>query len=232
MKINYSMIEDSTKIYRLSKIVDIPSGIDSMCISPEKKFVAVGRIDGSLEIWTSDTWIQLVKIPGIKGNMNYNLDCDLRKIFFKKKNKEENSDNLNNLRLFSIGLNGYVLEWCLVENKQKLTYENPGESAIWDCDLINNKILLIACEDGSPRSLQIKKNIILLNKQFSKQNSKILSIKSNSFDNHNTFFTGHNDGNIKKWNYLNGQIELIINLNSNKIKNDYSLLIWSLFIPK
>jgi WD40 repeat protein len=226
------MIEDSTKIYRLSKIVDIPSGIDSMCISPEKKFIAVGRLDGSIEVWTSDTWIQLIKVPGIQGKKELILDCDLRKIFFKKIKKEENTDNLNNLRLFSTGLNGYVIEWCLIENKPKLIYENPGESAIWDCDLINNKFLLIACEDGSPRSLQIKKNIILLNKQFSKQNTKILSIKSNPFDNHSSFFTGHNDGTIKKWNYLNGQIELVINLTSSKIKNDSSLLIWSLFIPK
>ena len=60
------MIEDMTKVYRLSKIVDIPSGIDSMCLSTCKSFLAVGRLDFSIDIWTTDTWIQLIKIPGIK----------------------------------------------------------------------------------------------------------------------------------------------------------------------
>ena len=73
----------------------------------------------------------------------------MRKIFFKPKNKEDQADILENLRVFSVGLNGYVIEWCLVENKPKLTFDNPGESALWDCDLVNNKYLLIACDDGS-----------------------------------------------------------------------------------
>ena len=153
----------------------------------------------------------------------------MRNIFFKTKNIEDKTNSLDNLRLFTVGLNGYVIEWCLVQNKPKLTFQNPGESAFWDYDLINNRYLLLACEDGSPRNLRLKKTTIVLHKQYSKQNSKILSIKSNPFDNHESFFTGHNDGSIKKWNSINGQIELVINLTTSKIKTQPDInLIWSI----
>ena len=112
-----------------------------------------------------------------------------------------------------------------------MTFENPGGSALWDFDMIKDKYILLACEDGSPRCLRIKKNNFILHKQFSKQNSKILCIKTNSFDENGSFFSGHNDGTIKKWSFATGQIDLVINLTTSKIKN-HSQLIWSLHIIK
>jgi WD40 repeat protein len=152
----------------------------------------------------------------------------IRKIFFKNRDKTLKEDKIENLRLFSVGLNGYLLEWSLTELRPKFYFENPGGSAIWDCDLISPKFVLLACDDGSPKCLRIKKNSILMEKQFSKQETKILSINS---DKKSFFFTGHNDGSIKKWNFTNGQIELVLNLTSNKVKIDLNL-IWTLFVIK
>ena len=71
-----------TKIYRLSKIVDIPSGIEAMGISPKKLFLSVGRLDGSVEVWTTDSWIQLIKMTGIKGKFTLKYKIAILERYF------------------------------------------------------------------------------------------------------------------------------------------------------
>jgi len=58
------MHSQTTKVLRVNSIVDVPGHIECMSVSRDKKLVAVGRADHSIEIWTTDSWIQLLKIPG------------------------------------------------------------------------------------------------------------------------------------------------------------------------
>jgi hypothetical protein len=54
----------------------------------------------------------------------------------------------------------------------------------------------MACDDGSPKVVKIKRNNLYLSKQFSKISSKMLSCKWD--DKGANFFTGHGNGNIIK----------------------------------
>lgn len=95
---------------------------------------------------------------------------------------------------------------------------------MWDFDLSNdNKIVLLACNDGSVRAIRIKKNDLYLEKQFSKLETKILSIKFSKSGNGDIFYTGHSDGSIQRWDYKANQIVLTMNSNT-KNKN----MIWAL----
>src|SRR5690606_21597463 len=139
-------------------IVDIPSSIESMSVLENLNILGLLRSDNTIELWNTDTWVQFAKIYG-------NKDLGARRIFLMP--------SKSSYRIFTINLNGYLIEWSLYTMSQKQYYHNPGGS-LWDYDL-NNKLCLLACNDGSPRVIQIKKNSLFLEKQFSKINSKILS---------------------------------------------------------
>jgi len=175
---NIDSISYDTKVFRLNSIVDIPSSIESLFLV--HNILSVARSDNTIELWDINTWIQVNKIYGIK-------DIGIRRVFLINRSKE-----LSDLRIFTISLNGYLIEWSLLSQRQKDFYQNPGGS-LWDYDL-KNKFVLLACDDGSPRVVKIKKNSIFLEKQFSKMNTKVLSVKWNE----DTFFSGHSDGSINK----------------------------------
>ncbi len=101
------------KILRVSCIVDNPSPIESMFFLEKYDLLAVGRSDNSIEIWNTQTWVQLIKIFGTKSNT-------IRKVFLLKKRSSENV--FDHLRLFSIGLNGYLIEWCLIKMQPKVNF--------------------------------------------------------------------------------------------------------------
>jgi hypothetical protein len=99
------------KVLRINCIVDPPSPIESLFYLEKYNLLAVGRSDNSIEIWNTNTWVQLVKIFGTKSN-------SIRKVFMIKKKDTENL--FDNLRLFSIGLNGYLIEWSLLAMEPKV----------------------------------------------------------------------------------------------------------------
>ena len=100
-----------TKVLRVNSIVDNPSPIESIFHLEKYDLLCVGRSDNSIEIWSTSTWVQLVKISGTKTN-------SIRKVFMLK--KEETKNLFDNLRVFSIGLNGYLIEWSLVTLQPKV----------------------------------------------------------------------------------------------------------------
>lgn len=63
--------QNNTKVLRINSIVDIPSSIEAMFNLPEYNLLAVGRSDNSIEIWNTNTWVQLIKIFGIKSKILY-----------------------------------------------------------------------------------------------------------------------------------------------------------------
>jgi hypothetical protein len=93
------------KIFRVSSIIDKPSAIESLYNLEKYKLLAVGRSDNSIEIWNTDTWVQLVKIQGTQSNQ-------IRRVFMIK--KKDTVNLFDNLRLFSVGMNGYLIEWSLI----------------------------------------------------------------------------------------------------------------------
>ncbi len=101
-----------TKVLRINSIVDIPSSIETLFALEQYNLLAIGRSDNSIEIWNTITWVQLIKIYGTKSN-------SIRKVFMIK--KEQSNNVFDNLRVFSIGLNGYLIEWSLVTLQPKVS---------------------------------------------------------------------------------------------------------------
>ena len=186
----------------------------------ELNLLALCRSDNTIEIWTTNSWIQLCKFPGLK-------NIQTRRIWMIYKSTSPINDNIfNNLRLFTIGLNGYFIEWSFETLLPKYTYQNTG-GAIWDFK-IKNKLCLLASDDGAVRIIQIKKNEEpFIIKQFEKSRSKILSICFENSTN-NIFYTGHSNGVINKWNLKTGQILTTINTGLNTKNKEEKNLIWSI----
>jgi len=59
--------QKTADLIRISSIIDMPSSIEDIYNLKNEKILAVGRSDNSIEIWSTNSWIQLLKIPGLKG---------------------------------------------------------------------------------------------------------------------------------------------------------------------
>ena len=96
----------SIEIIRINCIDNIPSSIEDIFTLPSLNILALCRSDNSIEIWTINSWIQLIKIPGSK-------KINTRRIFLLQNNNNSNNNNsiLSKIRLFTSGLNGYFIEW-------------------------------------------------------------------------------------------------------------------------
>ena len=213
-------INNLYNVLRVNCIENIPSSIEDIFSLKELNLLALCRSDNTIEIWTTNSWVQLFKFPGLK-------NIQTRRIWLTYKSSSLIDNNIfNNLRLFTIGLNGYFIEWSFETLLPKYTYKNNG-GAIWDFK-IKNKLCLLASDDGAVRIIKIKKNEDpFIVKQFEKTRSKILSICFENSTN-NIFYTGHSTGIINKWNLKTGQILKTINTSQNiKIDNEKNL-IWSI----
>jgi hypothetical protein len=104
------------KILRVSSIIDNPSPVESLFNLEKYKLLAVGRSDNTIEIWNTDTWVQLIKINGTQS-------INIRKVFMVKKDRKVEG-LFDNLRLFSIGTNGYLIEWSLFTGEPKVNANN------------------------------------------------------------------------------------------------------------
>ena len=219
---NNESLNSTYNILRINCIENIPSSIEDIFTLKELNLLALCRSDNTIEIWTTNSWVQLFKFPGFK-------NIQTRRIWMTYKSASniiENENIFNNLRLFTIGLNGYFIEWSFETLLPKYTYQNNG-GAIWDFK-IKNKLCLLASDDGAVRIIQIKKNEEpFIVKQFEKSRSKILSICFENSTN-NIFYTGHSNGVINKWDLKIGKILTTVNTNINIKNNEEKNLIWSI----
>lgn len=104
------------KILRISSIIDNPVPIESLFNLEKYNLLAVGRSDNTIEIWNTDTWVQLIKINGTQS-------INIKKVFMIKKERKGQEKNLfANLRLFSIGTNGYLIEWSIHTGEPRVKY--------------------------------------------------------------------------------------------------------------
>ena len=98
-------INNVYNILRVNCIENIPSSIEDIFSIKELNLLALCRSDNTIEIWTTNSWVQLFKFPGLK-------NIQTRRIWLTYKSSSLIDNNIfNNLRLFTIGLNGYFIEW-------------------------------------------------------------------------------------------------------------------------
>jgi hypothetical protein len=63
----------TAELLRISSIVDMPSSIEDIFNLNNEKILAVARSDNSIELWSTNTWVQLLKIPGLKSKIILSL---------------------------------------------------------------------------------------------------------------------------------------------------------------
>ena len=203
---------------RINCIENIPSSIEDIFTLKEINLLALCRSDNTIEIWTTDTWIQLYKFPGLK-------NIQTRKVWLTYKNPSKlNTDIFNYIRLFTIGLSGYFIEWDFQTLLPKFLYKNS--SAIWDFK-IKNKLCLLASYDGKVEIIKIKKNENPFMVKSVSTRDKVLSICFENSTN-NIFYTGHSNGVINKLNLQTGQTILSINTSLNIKNAEEKNMIWTL----
>ena len=203
---------------RINCIENIPSSIEDIFTLKELNILALCRSDNTIEIWTTNTWIQLYKFPGLK-------NIQTRRIWLTYKSSSQiNNDVFGYIRLFSIGLSGYFIEWDFQTLLPKYVYKNS--SAIWDFK-IKNKLCLLASYDGKVEIIKIKKNENPFMVKSVSTRDKILSICFENSTN-NIFYTGHSNGVINKLNLQTGQTILSINTSVNVKNTEEKNMIWSL----
>ena len=203
---------------RINCIENIPSSIEDIFTIKEINLLALCRSDNTIELWTTNTWIQLYKFPGLK-------NIQTRRVWLTYKNSSQiNNDIFNSIRLFSVGLSGYFIEWDFQTMLPKYIYKNS--SAIWDFK-IKNKLCLLASYDGKVEIIKIKKNEnpFLIKSVPTRDN--ILSICFENSTN-NIFYTGHSNGIINKLNLQTGQTILSINTSLNIKNTEEKNMIWTL----
>lgn len=98
-----------------------PQGISHMAITHDKSLLAISRSNNQIEIWKSETFAQLLIVPG-------NKNADIRRLHWVEPKAADEIEDANlfyytrsknsrleskKRRLVSTGLNGMVIEWDL-----------------------------------------------------------------------------------------------------------------------
>jgi len=63
----------TAELLRISSIIDMPSSIEDIFNLNNEKILAVARADNSIELWSTNTWVHLLKIPGLKSKIILSL---------------------------------------------------------------------------------------------------------------------------------------------------------------
>ena len=184
-----------------------PQAVEAMAITADKRLVAVARENNSIEIWLRESWTQLLVIPG-------NKNCAIRNIHWlekqsdstRQKQRETNplyTDSGEERRLITTSLSGVVIEWDLLS--QGVRTKHTVNAAIWNSKLVD-KNLYLACEDGSIKTLRVRKDSIELTRQFMRAETKCLSVEVTA--DQKFVYGGYADSSIRKWSTEDSHCEL------------------------
>ncbi|KAJ5066973.1 u3 small nucleolar RNA-associated protein [Anaeramoeba ignava] len=187
----------------------MPSEIKALAFSPNGKYLAVGRRNNDIEIWS---WGSLkhsceFKIPGLQS-------LSIEALVW----------SIDSKRLFSASLSGKITEWDLQELKPKTEYDSFG-GAIYDLKINNSgTTIAAACRDGSVRLFLVQEENLQYTRSFSGQKSTVLSLAWSPND--EFIITGNQKRTISVINVLTGITKIWIKV-PNQFKNE-SVKIWSL----
>jgi len=120
-----------------------------LCISMNEysKVCAIGRQNGTIELWSLDIPHYLIKtLAGDK-------DFQLRKIVWS---------SYNQTKLISVGLSGNIVIWDWKIGRNSLSNVTINKSPIWDIIEVDRKELWIACDDGTLKVNDIRSRDYLI----------------------------------------------------------------------
>nr|XP_002128329.1 U3 small nucleolar RNA-associated protein 4 homolog [Ciona intestinalis] len=143
------------KVHRFRLYNYNPRAVQCIAVSDNSQ-LAVGRSDGSIEIWcTEECWFQKMVIPGSENGSVESLLW------------------LGN-RLISAGLHGNVVEYDLTSGTVKILVDSFG-GAVWCLGLSPTHTHIAAgCEDGSIKMLETSNKSLSFERSFDKQEGRIM----------------------------------------------------------
>ncbi|XP_066570077.1 U3 small nucleolar RNA-associated protein 4 homolog isoform X1 [Amia ocellicauda] len=146
------------KVHRVRFFDYMPSGVRCMAFHSRTHRLALARLDGSVEIFNfSDSYFQEKVIPG-------NESRSVEAICWVAE------------RLFTVGLNGKITEYDLINLRPKYSIDAFG-GPIWSvaCNAEGSH-LAMGCEDGSLKLFEVLPESIQFERNFERQKDRILSV--------------------------------------------------------
>ncbi|KAJ2129567.1 U3 small nucleolar RNA-associated protein, partial [Coemansia sp. RSA 921] len=196
----------------------VPQAINAIEYAPatvRRPYVAVGRANGDIEIWSAKGNLVYEKtIPGVvNGSLETlawahqtKLTKDDLELFDTEKEREKATRRLTERapRLFSAGLNAVIVEWDLAKLVPKAAVDSYG-GAVW-CMSTNHAQtqLAVGTEDGHIRLFDITDDKLVYQRCFDKIKARILSVAWSHDD--QTIVTGSADGAVRVWNTDTGRM--------------------------
>jgi len=183
----------------------IPSGILSFSVCPVKDLLAVGKINGDIEIW------------------------NLSSGFFQEREIKGNGSPVKSLawasqRLFSAGLNGKIIEWDFNQLREKFVEDSYG-GAIWSIAVNPDETLIAAaCDDGCVRLFDISEGL-RYSKSFQIQKGRMLAVAWHPKG--KAIFSSSSNATVYRWD-LDGTL-----VNFTKVKLESSkrkIIIWCISV--
>ncbi|KAI8141877.1 quinon protein alcohol dehydrogenase-like superfamily [Fennellomyces sp. T-0311] len=227
------------EVHRCRFVEFQPAAINALDFTPptvKSTRLAVGRADGSIEIWDPLDGFRFEKvIPGGKDLSIESLVWAHQSILTDEDEDDDPEDRKAELadllneppRLFSSGLSPYIVEWDPVSLSVKGTVDSNG-GAVW-CLAVNSTGTRLAagCEDGRIRLFDIEDGRLEYIRSFSPQKGRVLSIAWGPEDDY--IISGGSDSALRKWNTYTGETLLRMTVDR---ANGEPTLVWSVVALK
>eukprot|EP01134_Creolimax_fragrantissima_P004669 CFRG4669T1 len=194
-------------VHRCKFVEYKPEPIHCLAFSRNESLLAVSRADGDIEIWNVEADWVLERC--IRGGENVSVEA----LAWVEQ------------RLFSAGLDGYVVEWDLTTLTPKQAIDTNG-GAVWCLEANNAQTMLATgCEDGRVRLLDVANDCLLFERGFEKADGRILAVAWHEED--QVLVSGSANSVVNKWSVTSGRSTMHITI-ADFLKE--STLVWAIAI--
>ncbi|GAA5807648.1 hypothetical protein MFLAVUS_001018 [Mucor flavus] len=222
------------EVHRCRFVEYQPAAINALDFTPstvKDTRLAVGRANGNIEIWDPTYNYRLQKtLPGGE-------DLSVESLAWAHQNTVVNPDADDTPedilketelllqkppRLFSSGLNPFIIEWDTTTMTAKKSCDSNG-GAVW-CLAVNSKGTRLAagCEDGCIRMFDIADGALEFIRSFEPQKGRVLSVAWAPNDEY--IVSGGSDSAIRTWNPQTGRTVLRMTVAKNRKEQT---LVWA-----
>ncbi|KAI8381572.1 quinon protein alcohol dehydrogenase-like superfamily [Radiomyces spectabilis] len=225
------------EVHRCRFIEYQPAAINALDFTPstcKQSRLAVGRANGNIEIWDPMHRFRLEKtIPGGQDLSVESLVWAHQSVVIDQDEDDDPEDRAKELqrqldqppRLFSTGLNPFIIEWDLTSLTAKKSVDSNG-GAIWCLAVNSNGTQLAAgCEDGCIRLFNIADDSLEYIRRFDPQKGRILSVAWGPNDEY--IVSGGSDSALRKWDVATGRV--IQRMTVDKLRK-VATLVWSVVV--
>eukprot|EP00930_Biecheleria_cincta_P038861 TRINITY_DN26725_c0_g1_i2.p1 TRINITY_DN26725_c0_g1~~TRINITY_DN26725_c0_g1_i2.p1 ORF type:complete len:741 (-),score=127.80 TRINITY_DN26725_c0_g1_i2:12-2234(-) len=190
-----------------------PVGIDALSIAPPGRAgprLAVGRANGALELWDTETWHLCCSSPG-------RAKRSIRSILWLPDSSSEGSSSW---RLITAGLHREVTEWD-VSTLEPVESIASGGGAVWML-CRQSDLVFAACDDGSIRVISVEGGAgsLMYQRRINVAKSRLLCVSARD----EFIYAGGSESRITKWSISSGTCEGSMQVEKTK---EAHTLVWN-----